>query len=146
MTETAALATLVLPAKGAFEKYGTTMNLTGDLLPNNASLQAPDFALSDLEMLSALAEQLGVPLPSMGEIESAVIADAANPPTGLYARRRPLCCGRRAHEHAAGEQDSLRRRHVAPRSLAYPHSRGGFVTCRLVGRPDQVGRCCCSSS
>ncbi|HEY6326760.1 MAG TPA: molybdopterin-dependent oxidoreductase [Candidatus Cybelea sp.] len=80
MTETAALATLVLPAKGAFEKYGTTTNLVGDLLPNNASLQAPDFALSDLEMLSALAEQLGVPLPSTGEIESAVIAGVAKPP------------------------------------------------------------------
>ncbi len=80
MTDSAALATLVLPAKGAFEKYGTTTNLVGDLLPNNASLQAPDFALSDLEMLSALAEQLGVSLPSSGEIESAVIAGAAKAP------------------------------------------------------------------
>ncbi len=80
MTETAALATLVLPAKGAFEKVGTTTNLAGDLLPNNASLQAPDSALSDLEMLSGLAEQLGVALPSSGEIESAVIAGVAKPP------------------------------------------------------------------
>jgi NADH-quinone oxidoreductase subunit G len=81
MTETADLAKLVLPAKGAFEKDGTTTNLAGDLLPVNASLQAPDFSLSDLEMLRALAEQLGVPLPSTGEIESAVIANVAKVPT-----------------------------------------------------------------
>jgi NADH-quinone oxidoreductase subunit G len=81
MTETAGLATLVLPAKGAFEKYGTTTNLTGDLLPVNASLQAPEFVLSDLEMLCALAEQLGAPLPSTGEIESAVIANVAKAPS-----------------------------------------------------------------
>jgi NADH-quinone oxidoreductase subunit G len=80
MTETAALATLVLPAKGAFEKFGTTTNLAGDLLPVNASLNAPEFALSDLEMLAALAEQLGVPLPSSGEIDAAVIANVAKPP------------------------------------------------------------------
>ncbi len=80
MTKTAELATLVLPAKGAFEKYGTTTNLAGDLLPVNASLEAPEFALSDLEMLGAVAEQLGAPLPSHGEIESAVIANVARMP------------------------------------------------------------------
>ena len=37
MTETAQRATLVLPAKGAFEKHGTTVNAGGDLLPVNAS-------------------------------------------------------------------------------------------------------------
>lgn len=80
MTATASSATLILPAKGAFEKYGTTTNMSGDLLPVNASLRAPEFALADLEMLAALAEQLGVPLPSSGEIESAVIANVANQP------------------------------------------------------------------
>ncbi|MBV8498752.1 MAG: molybdopterin-dependent oxidoreductase [Candidatus Eremiobacteraeota bacterium] len=80
MTETAQLATLVLPAKGAFEKYGTTTNLAGDLLPVNASLQAPEFTLSDLEMLDALAEQLSVARPRGGEIESAVIANVAKAP------------------------------------------------------------------
>jgi NADH-quinone oxidoreductase subunit G len=81
MTETASLATLILPAQGAFEKYGTTTNMSGDLLPVNASLRAPEFALGDIEMLTALAEQLGVPLPSSGEIESAVIANVANVPS-----------------------------------------------------------------
>ena len=51
MTETARCATLVLPAKGAFEKSGTTLNLAGDLLPVEASLEAPDGVLADLDML-----------------------------------------------------------------------------------------------
>lgn len=82
MTETAALATLVLPAKGPFEKLGTTMNLAGDVLPVNEAigLEIPQGALSDLEMLIGLAEQLGVTLPVIEDVEAAVIAKAAAPP------------------------------------------------------------------
>ncbi len=77
MTETTALATLVLPAKGAFEKSGTTLNLAGDLLPVNASLQAPDGVFSDLEMLIGLAGQLEIDLPSADDVDAAVVANAA---------------------------------------------------------------------
>ncbi|MBV8332320.1 MAG: molybdopterin-dependent oxidoreductase [Candidatus Eremiobacteraeota bacterium] len=77
MTETAGLATLVLPAKGALEKSGTTINMAGDLLPVNAALQAPDGALSDLEMLYDLADALDVRVPAPDELERAVIAGAA---------------------------------------------------------------------
>jgi NADH-quinone oxidoreductase subunit G len=75
MTETAELATLVLPAKAAFEKSGTTTNLAGDVLPVNAakSLISPDGALTDLEMIVGLAQQLGVGLPSAEELEDSVI-------------------------------------------------------------------------
>ncbi|MBV8198685.1 MAG: molybdopterin-dependent oxidoreductase [Candidatus Eremiobacteraeota bacterium] len=77
MTETAQHATLVLPAKGAFEKHGTTTNLAGDLLPVNASLEAPDFALSDGEMLAGLAEQLGATLPSFDDLHGMVVSAVA---------------------------------------------------------------------
>jgi NADH-quinone oxidoreductase subunit G len=80
MTETAALASLILPAKGAFEKYGTTTNLTGDLLPVNASLPAPEFVRSDFEMLCGLADQLDVAMPSFEEIDGAVVAHVAKAP------------------------------------------------------------------
>jgi len=75
MTETAQLATLVLPAKGPFEKTGTTTNLAGDLLPVNAagSLESPEGALTDLEMLVGLAQRLGVELPAAEEVDAAVI-------------------------------------------------------------------------
>jgi NADH-quinone oxidoreductase subunit G len=78
MTETAQLATLVLPAKGAFEKDGTTLNLAGDLLPVNASLAPPDGTLSDLEMLVGLAQQFDFDLPSVEDVERAVVAAAAS--------------------------------------------------------------------
>ena len=77
MTETARLATLVLPAKGAFEKHGTMLNLAGDLLPVNASLAPPDGTLSDLEMLVGLAQQFDLELPSVEDVDRAVVANAA---------------------------------------------------------------------
>jgi NADH-quinone oxidoreductase subunit G len=84
MTETAELATLVLPAKGGFEKSGTTMNLTGDLLPVNASLEAPAGPLADLEMLIGLAQQLDVVLPTQEELDAAVIARSQNAFAGSF--------------------------------------------------------------
>jgi len=82
MTETAQLATLVLPAKARFEKTGTTTNLAGDVLPVNAaqSLESPAEALSDLEMIVALAEKLGVDLPVAEEVDAAVLRHLASAP------------------------------------------------------------------
>jgi predicted molibdopterin-dependent oxidoreductase YjgC len=80
LTETARCATLVLPAKGAFEKSGTTLDLAGDLLPVNRSLDAPDGTLSDFEMLIGLAQQLDVGLPTSEALERAVVEAAAKAP------------------------------------------------------------------
>ncbi len=77
LTETAQLATLVLPAKGAFEKFGTTTALTGQVLDVRASLEAPAGVLSDLEMLIGLAESLDVELPSQETLERSVAESAA---------------------------------------------------------------------
>jgi NADH-quinone oxidoreductase subunit G len=77
MTETAQAATLVLPATGAFEKNGTTVNAGGDLLPVNASLAAPEFVRSDLEIVLGLAEQLQVDMPSPDELHRLVVANVA---------------------------------------------------------------------
>jgi anaerobic selenocysteine-containing dehydrogenase len=72
----------VLPAKGPFEKTGTTTNVTGEVLPVNAaaSLEIPPGALSDLEMLVGLAGELGVTLPSVEELDATVIAKLAAAP------------------------------------------------------------------
>ncbi len=82
MTETAQLATLVLPAKGAFEKTGTTTNLAGDVLPVNAakSMESPSGALTDLEIIVGLSQQLGVALPSAEEVDETVIKHSAAAP------------------------------------------------------------------
>jgi NADH-quinone oxidoreductase subunit G len=78
LTETAELATLVLPALGAFEKAGTTTNAAGSLLPVNAALEAPEGPLSDLEMFVGLAQHFSIALPSVEELEAAVVARVAS--------------------------------------------------------------------
>ncbi len=77
MTETAQRATLVLPAKGAFEKEGTTLALGADLLPVNASLKAPESVRSDFEMLLGLADQLGVSVLPERELHHVIVAHVA---------------------------------------------------------------------
>lgn len=111
MTQTAKLATLVLPARGAFEKNGTTTNVAGDALPVNAAegLDAPDGALSDFEMLIGLAQALHVALPAQDELETAVISHLARAPEGFAfgdARfEQPEARGGSAPE---GDGDALR--------------------------------------
>lgn len=79
MTETAELATLVLPALGGFEKSGTTINIGGDLLAVNAAARfaPPEGPLSDLEMIARLATRLKVDLPTQEELHASVVAQAA---------------------------------------------------------------------
>jgi NADH-quinone oxidoreductase subunit G len=108
MTQTAQHADLVLPAKGAFEKTGTTMNLTGDSLPVNASLEAPAGPLSDLEMLIGLAQQFDLTLPTIEELDAAVTARAQNAFVGNF--------GDALYHSAAGRApDSTHR--LEPRTL-----------------------------
>ncbi len=83
MTETAQLASLVLPAAGAFEKSGSIVNLAGDVLPTAAALAPPDGVLSDFEIVAGLARALEIELPDTAEIERATIAAAAALPVGI---------------------------------------------------------------
>lgn len=72
LTQTAERAKLVLPARAAFEKSGTTTNVAGDLLDVHAGLRAPDGTLSDGEIMVVLADALGVSLPESAAIRSAI--------------------------------------------------------------------------
>ncbi len=83
MTETAQLASLVLPAAGAFEKSGSIVNLAGDVLPTAAALAPPEGVLSDFEIVVGLARALEIELPDTEEIERATIAAAAALPVGI---------------------------------------------------------------
>jgi NADH-quinone oxidoreductase subunit G len=79
MTETAALANLVLPARGAFEKSGHVTDMTGTILPLRAGHRAPEGTLADGEMLVALAAALGVELPAPDAIEAQAMSAASTP-------------------------------------------------------------------
>ena len=89
MTETAELATLVLPACSAFEKSGTTTDLAGDVLPVAGSVTAPDDTLADGDMLVLLAGALGVSVPAHDEIDRRVRELIAQTPAASDRVSRP---------------------------------------------------------
>ncbi len=80
MTETAELAHLVLPVCSAFEKSGTTTDLTGGVLPVSGSVRAPEGLLADGDIIIELAERLNVALPMPYEIEVRVRELVRTPP------------------------------------------------------------------
>ncbi len=92
MTQTAQLANLILPARASFEKTGTTINVAGDVLPVNAGLRPPDGTLSDLDMLIALYDALGLPAPFMVSLEERVIEHLAHDPL-RFGFGEPSLCG-----------------------------------------------------
>lgn len=91
MTQTAEYATLILPARGAFEKSGTTTNLAGDVLPVNAGLKAPDGTLGDLEILTALAQALGIELPAPEALDEQIIKRMANDSPDFSLGEAAIC-------------------------------------------------------
>ena len=60
LSETAALADVVLPVTQWAEETGTTTNLEGRVLLRRKAITAPDGIRSDLEVLHELADRLGV--------------------------------------------------------------------------------------
>lgn len=112
LTQTAELATLVLPAKAAFEKSGTIVNLAGDVLPLEAAagLEAPEGALSDFEMLVGLAQRLGLELPTQEDLEAAVLEHLANavPPFSFADPALARTAARGATPAAPLEEGALR--------------------------------------
>lgn len=130
MTETAQLATLVLPARGALEKHGTIVNIAGDLLPVNPSVQGPPGTLSDLEMLIGLAHQLDVDLPTVEAVHAEVVSRAAlasrttpvvDAPTIVAAPTRTIWDGggTAAHDERIAR---LREDEIVPAALVEAHA------------------------
>nr|WP_119590483.1 molybdopterin oxidoreductase family protein [Streptomyces scabiei] len=60
LSETAALADVVLPVTQWAEETGTTTNLEGRVLPRRRAISPPDGVRSDLEVMRELADRLGV--------------------------------------------------------------------------------------
>lgn len=61
MSETAALADVVLPVTQWAEETGTMTNLEGRVILRQQAVSAPDGVRSDLDILSGLARRLGAP-------------------------------------------------------------------------------------
>jgi anaerobic selenocysteine-containing dehydrogenase len=90
LTETAAAATLVLPARAAFEKGGHSYDLSGALRELAPAFDGPPGPLADGEMLIALGDALGheVPVPRM--LRERAVAAVPQPASGYGD---PALCG-----------------------------------------------------
>ncbi len=83
LTETAALANLVLPVKGPFEKAGHTYDLTGGIHELAFASLPPEGVLSDGEIIVALAAELGVAVPAPDELETLATASPTSSASGF---------------------------------------------------------------
>jgi len=82
-TETARLAHLVLPARGAFEKTGHVYDLAGDVLAVAAGHAAPSGTLSDGEMCIALAAELELAISAPDALSATATAPVAKAAYGF---------------------------------------------------------------
>jgi hypothetical protein len=80
LTATAERANLVLPARGPFEKTGSSINVEGALVAVKAGLDAPLGTLSDGEILIVLADVLGISLPDASTIRAKIDEAVSSPP------------------------------------------------------------------
>ncbi|MFC5729171.1 MULTISPECIES: molybdopterin oxidoreductase family protein [Nocardioides] len=69
MSETAALADVVLPITQWAEETGTMTNLEGRVILRQQAVAPPEGVRSDLDVISGLAERLGSPVPFSTEPE-----------------------------------------------------------------------------
>jgi NADH-quinone oxidoreductase subunit G len=76
MTETAQMASLILPARAQFEKDGHVTDMTGAVQDVWAAHIPPEGTLSDGEMLVALADACSVTIPAPHEIAAAIAEPA----------------------------------------------------------------------
>jgi formate dehydrogenase alpha subunit len=94
LTETAKLATVVLPASSFVEKEGTFTNFEGRVQPVRQAIQPPGDSLSDLMIIIQLAKIMGQPMPFsspgevMDEIRKVVPLYEAIADTGLLGTRQ----------------------------------------------------------
>lgn len=69
MSETAALADVVLPVTQWAEERGTMTNLEGRVILREQAVAAPEGVRNDLDVIAGLAERLGSPVPFSTEPE-----------------------------------------------------------------------------
>ena len=74
MTETVALAHLILPVRASFEKTGHAYDLAGDVIAVAAGHTAPEGTLTDGDIIVALAAELSIDLPAPDAVNVAAIA------------------------------------------------------------------------
>ena len=90
LSETAKLASVVLPAASFAEKEGTFTNFEGRVQRLNRAIESPGEALADWEIILKLAEKMGKPLPYASPSE---VMDEIRETVPAYQVRLPGIAG-----------------------------------------------------
>ncbi|MBJ7357554.1 molybdopterin oxidoreductase family protein [Nocardioides sp.] len=98
MSETAALADVVLPVTQWAEETGTMTNLEGRVILRQQAVSAPDGVRSDLEVIAELAARVGSPVPFATDPEQ-VFAELARASAGGRADYAGITYDRIRAEH-----------------------------------------------
>ncbi len=135
MSETAALADVVLPVTQWAEESGTTTNLEGRVVLRQQATPPPAGVRSDLEVLAGLAERLGSPVPFSTDPEE-VFAELGRASAGGRADYSGITYDSIREEHGvfwpcpAGSAGTPR---MFTESFAHPDGRARFVAVDHVG-------------
>jgi assimilatory nitrate reductase catalytic subunit len=140
MSETAALADVVLPVTQWAEETGTMTNLEGRVILRERAVAPPEGVRSDLEVLAGLAERLGSPV-SFGTEPEAIFAELGAASAGGKADYAGIDYDRIRREHGVFWPCPTSDHAGTPRmftdSFATPDGRASFVDVEHVGAAEQ---------
>ncbi|TWH03822.1 assimilatory nitrate reductase catalytic subunit [Nocardioides sp. J9] len=145
MSETAALADVVLPITQWAEESGTMTNLEGRVILRQRAVAPPDGVRSDLDVIAGLAERLGSPVPFSTDPQE-VFAELGRASAGGKADYSGITWERIAAEQgvfwpcpavADGEQPHPGTPRLFADSFATPDGRARFLVTEFAGAAEQ---------
>ena len=148
LSETAAMADVVLPVAQWAEEEGTMTNVEGRVIHRRRALAPPDGVLDDLEIIAALAERLGVDHGFPTEPE-AVFAELARASAGGAADYSGITYARLDAEDglfwpcpatAEGEAEHPGTPRVFADTFPTPDGRARFAGVRFTPRHERTSR------
>ncbi|GAB3451138.1 molybdopterin oxidoreductase family protein [Streptomonospora sediminis] len=140
MSETAAMADVVLPVAQWAEEEGTMTNLEGRILRRRAVLAPPAGVRTDLEVIGGLATRLGQPAERFPDRPDAVLAELGRASAGGRAdyggvSPQRLDAGEELFWPVPGPQDSTPRMFLD--GFAHPDGRARFAAVGQSGPAEQ---------
>jgi assimilatory nitrate reductase catalytic subunit len=141
MSETAAIADVVLPITQWAEETGTMTNLEGRVILREQAVEPPKGVRSDLDVMAGLAERLGSPVAFGTDVEE-IFAELGRASAGGKADYSGISYDRIRNEHgvfwpcpavAAGEADHPGTPRMFAESFPTPDGRARFLVVEHAG-------------
>ncbi|WP_141015132.1 molybdopterin oxidoreductase family protein [Nocardioides sambongensis] len=145
MSETAALADVVLPITQWAEESGTMTNLEGRVILRQQAITPPSGVRSDLDIIAGLAERLAAPIPFSTDPEE-IFVELGRASAGGKADYSGISYARIVEEKgvfwpcpatAAGEPDHPGTPRMFADSFATPDGRARFLVPTFAGAAEQ---------